>query len=303
LLTEILGADFDIALLDSKRAGEIKKTLQELPKSRNKNPKTRDLPLKDALNMQGVEKLNVGTVNEYLGAYGSLFGWAEAQGHISKNPFKNLNIRQKKGKQKNREAFDLQQIKTILTALPEHTPEKSGKSFPYWGTMIAIYTGARLNEIAQLALSDIKQDKDVWYFDLNDEDDKQLKNANSKRRVPVHTALLSLGIIDRIQKLRTQKHTRLFPDLKFQQGHGYGRSLARWVNENFLVTLNIKAKGLSFHSFRHSFITNLRQSGVELQTVQELVGHDKGVVTEVSYNHGYDLQQLKAAIDKLKYNA
>ena len=32
------------------------------------------------------------------------------------------------------------------------------------------WTGARLNELAQLVTSDIKQDGDIHYFDINDED-------------------------------------------------------------------------------------------------------------------------------------
>ena len=97
-------------------------------------------------------------------------------------------------------------------------------------------------------------------------------------------------------------HSRLFPDLEYQQGHGYGRGLTRWVSSKLLVDLGIKDEGLSFHSFRHSFITGLRQAGVELQTVQELVGHSKDVVTETVYNAtAYPLPMLKTAIDKLAY--
>jgi len=207
LLTEWLGEDFDITCLDAKKAAGVKRMLQQLPKNRSKAPQTRGLPLNDALNVPDVEKLDTRTVNEYLTTYQSLFGWAEIQGHIEKSPFRGLGIQQKKGDQNERDAFSREQIKAILAALPEHEPEKSGKPFRYWGTMIAIYTGARLNEIAQLALSDVKQENGIWYFDLNDEgDDKQLKNVQSKRRVPIHATLLTLGILKHVQTLRTQRH-------------------------------------------------------------------------------------------------
>ena len=114
--------------------------------------------------------------------------------------------------------------------------------------------------------------------------------------------MLDAGFIDRVQKLKDAGHSRLFPDLEYQQGHGYGRGLTRWVSSKLLVDLGIKDEGLSFHSFRHSFITGLRQAGVELQTVQELVGHSKDVVTETVYNAtAYPLPMLKTAIDKLAY--
>lgn len=66
----------------------------------------------------------------------------------------------------------------------------------YWIPLIALYTGARLAEIAQLHCSDIYEEQAVWVFDLNDEGDKQLKSDNSRRLVPIHSTLLELGLLD-----------------------------------------------------------------------------------------------------------
>jgi hypothetical protein len=67
-----------------------------------------------------------------------------------------------------------------------------------------------LNEIAQLALDDIQKTDGIWYLNVTDEgddDNKRLKNESSKRRVPVHAALLDTGFIDRVQKLKDAGHT------------------------------------------------------------------------------------------------
>lgn len=309
LLYEIFGEDFNIAALDAIKASNVKKTLQSLPKNRNKNSKTRGLSLPDVLKVTGIEKLDTKTINDYLSSYQSLFAWAENQGFVQRNAFGKLNIRQKKGGEKKRNAFTQEQIKIILKALPQYAPEKYKKSYPYWGTLIGIYTGARVNEIAQLALEDIKEEKGIWYFDItNEEDDenedgnKRLKTTSSKRRVPIHDALLSLGVLEHIEKLKTQKQHRLFPDLNFRANEGgYGRYLSRWFNERFLVKLGIKTKGLSFHSYRHTLVTALLNAGVPLPIAQDIVGHKKAGVTEGVYNSGYNLDVLKAAIDKLDF--
>lgn len=307
LLCELIGADTDLSNINALKAAEVKKTLQALPKNRSKNPKTRHLTVQEMAKVTGVLKMNTKTVNEYLTVYQSLFGWAEQQGYIQKNIFNGLQVKIGKAKVKARVPFKPDQIKAILAALPEHTPEKTGKTYRYWGVMLAIYTGARLNEIAQLALDDIQQENGVWYFNITDEgedDNKHLKNESSKRRVPAHAALLDAGLIERVQELRAEKQVRLFPDLEYQQGHGYGRGLTRWVNTKFLVELGMKEAGITFHGFRHSFITGLRQAGVELPTVQEIVGHAKDGVTETVYNAtAYPLPILKTAIDKLSYRA
>lgn len=209
LLLELLGENNDIGSVDAIKAAEVKKILQALPKSRNKNSKTRGKTVQEMIKVPDAEKMDTKTVNEYLTVYQSFFGWAERQGHVPKNVFSGLQIKMGKRTANPRMPFTPDQIKTILAALPAHTPEKSGKSFRYWGVMLAIYTGARLNEISQLALDDIQQADGIWYLNVTDEgddDNKRLKNESSKRRVPVHAALLAAGFIDRVQKLRDAGH-------------------------------------------------------------------------------------------------
>lgn len=261
LLCELVGDNTALASVDAIKAAEVKKTLQALPKNRNKNPKTRGKTVQEMVAVADVEKMDTRTVNEYLTVYQSFFGWAERQGHVQKNVFDGLQIKLGKRKANARVPFTRDQIKTILAALPEHTPEKSGKSFRYWGVMLAIYTGARLNEIAQLALDDIQQADGIWYLNVTDEgedENKRLKNDSSKRRVPVHAALLAAGFIERVQELRKARHTRLFPDLEYQQGHGYGRGLTRWVNTKLLVDLGIKDEGLSTPQAQQDHLARLK---------------------------------------------
>ena len=78
--------------------------------------------------------------------------------------------------------------------------------------LIMLFTGARVNEIAQLHISDVykvrdkkssKEDTDVWIFDFNsDECDccptehrKSIKNQSSHRKIPVHPSLIEIGLI------------------------------------------------------------------------------------------------------------
>lgn len=303
LLAEILGSDTSVSAVDASKASHVKLTLQELPKHRNKNPKTRGLPLQQAIKVD-VPKLDIRTVNEYLTTYQSFFGWAEIQGFITRNPFKKLAIRQKKSKQQKKDAFSLAQVKSILLELDKLKNSKT-KAHLYWGTLIAIYSGARLNEIAQLTLDDVKETGGVLYFDINDEGDdeggKRLKTESSKRKVPVHSKLLEMGFEGYLREARAGKFKKLFPALKFQNNHGHGRNLARWVNKNLLVDLKIKDKKLSFHSFRHTVVTTLYASQVAVEIVQELVGHSKNSITLNVYNHGYDLKRLQAELNKLVY--
>ena len=56
-------------------------------------------------------------------------------------------------------------------------------------------------------------------------------------------------------------------------------------------------KDLRFHDLRHTFATRLIQSGVDIYTVQRLLGH-KSLEMTARYAH-HDVESLRGAVDKL----
>ena len=61
------------------------------------------------------------------------------------------------------------------------------KRWRVWIPLIAAFTGARLNEIAQLGTDDLEELGGVWSFRITDEGGHHsLKNAQSKRQIPMH---------------------------------------------------------------------------------------------------------------------
>lgn len=51
---------------------------------------------------------------------------------------------------------------------------------------MSLYTGARLNELCQLRVSDVNKVGEIWCLDINEKDGKQLKNVSSTRQIPIH---------------------------------------------------------------------------------------------------------------------
>jgi integrase len=167
-----------------------------------------------------------------------------------------------------------------------------------------MYSGARLNEIAQIHLTDIRQQEGIWCFDLNDDDvTKKLKTDASRRLVPIHSRLIAFGLLDHVQKLRAENAPKLFSEFTYCKKNGWGRSLGRWFNDRFLVQLGLKDKGVSFHVFRHTVVTRLLQAGVDEPMVQALVGHERDSVTQRNYfAAGYTVSQSRDALENLRFD-
>ncbi|MDD3021332.1 MAG: site-specific integrase [Alphaproteobacteria bacterium] len=303
LLIEMLGANYDLFKLDARGAYYIKETLRRIPTNRNKIKAIKELSLQKQIQVPDMKKLSVGSVNKHLTCYGSFMKWAVISGFANSNPFQSMTLKDGKGKKK-RDSFSPEQITVMLGELAKGQNGLADKGYKYWGALILLYTGARLNEIASLTVADVKEKDGIWYFDINDEDDdKSLKTEAAKRIVPVHSALIELGFMDFLEKSKAQRKSneRLLYELTYNSKTRWGRMLGRWFNDTFLPELGLKTDRLVLHSLRHTVITRLQQADVEFPKIQGLVGHEPDTVTMGVYGNKYTLQQLQDAIEYLKY--
>ncbi|WP_137933571.1 site-specific integrase [Mesorhizobium comanense] len=301
LLKEILGTEIDIADVTSSDVQRVKETLLNYPRNRNKIEATRKRSIEELSKLRGYTTLSVRTINTYLQTYFGLFAWARKNRFVAENLFDGLGLKKskKQAEAAQRDAFSQDQIELMTAELLENKRGLINKEYQKWGPLIGLYTGARLNEICQLELADIKQDAAIWYFDFNDEgDQKRLKTTASRRMVPVHDQLIAMGFLEYVDALRPRGQKRLFPDFSFSAKEGYGRPLSRWFNERFLVALDIKTDDLVFHSFRHTMVTRLLQAGEQENLVKAIVGHTRQGVTQQHYFKGYTLAQMQEALRK-----
>lgn len=301
LLYERLGKDIQLSAFGRAEAHLMKDTLRAYPVNRHKFEEMHGKPLLEVLELRDVRKLHPVTVNKYLQTYQGLFGWAELNGYCASNPFRGLSLNTEKVNAVDpRIGFSDKQVDTIRNAVLGK--DKTRKEHHKWGTLLAIYTGARLNEIAQLHLEDIRQIDGIWCFDINQKPGtlKKLKNAASKRIVPVHPRLIEYGFLDYFERMKARKgNDRLFPQFSYSKSDGYGRNLGRWVNESLLPDLGIKTDQLTFHSFRHTMVGKLGAADVSQAHIMAIIGHEPGTTTLKVYNrNGFPPKLLLAALEK-----
>ena len=302
LLGQITG-DKPTAQLTKADARFAKAVLSKLPKNRSKDPRTRDLPLSDMLAVEGIQKIAARTVNAYVSAFQSFARWAVHNGHATENVFANTRVQIKtRGRSKQRAAFEPPELRLMLKHLVSNPDNLVKKDDHKWPTLIAMFTGARLNEVAQLHTRDIRQHDGLWCIDINDDDGKMLKTAASRRLVPVHQKLLDIGLLRFVESRSGGSAVRLFPSFSYSAQNGYGRNVGRWFNEKFLPALELKQGTLVFHSLRHSMVTLLTQADVPDSRVKAIMGHGQVGVTHTSYfKSGFTVEQLKREIDKFMF--
>ena len=199
-----------------------------------------------------------------------------------------------------RKAFEQTALEAVFREVTDNQLGLVRKESHKWALLIGMFSGARLNEICQLQLSDIQREDGIWFFNLMDEGDsnKRFKSDAAIRKVPVHVELVRLGLLDFHATLMQRGEKRMFPDYTHCVKNGYGRSLGRWFNATLTPALGIKSKHHVFHGLRHTMVSRLAQAGIEEPIYQSIVGHERQGVTQQVYNRqGYTLRQLKTAID------
>ena len=129
-----------------------------------------------------------------------------------------------RAKSKSFDKFTRTELRSLFES-DEYRNRKFEKPFQYWVPIIALFTGARLEEICQLYLTDIQFHESGWFFHFSEElydttvsttHQKRLKTTSSERICPVHPKLLELGLLKFVDELRGDGKGRLFPDLKVE---------------------------------------------------------------------------------------
>jgi integrase len=158
-----------------------------------------------------------------------------------------------------------------------------------------------LEEFAQLLRSDIRDEDGIWHFDINDEDEKQIKNAQSARRVPLHPKILALGFLDYVEQTTKTPTDRVFPQLKpGGPDRKFGYYFTKWWTR-YRRDVGLYERGLDYHSFRHGVTTKLYGADEADAVVDMLTGHEGAGTSRRVYLKELPLRRLCDAISKVDW--
>lgn len=304
VLLEVVG-DQPIKVVDRPMMRRFESTIQRLPPNREKRPEFKERSIAEIVEMGVPETLSTRSINKYLSRVSTLFNFAQQEGMIDMNPAKGLGLKQSRRPHEERAAFDIDDL-TKLFHSPGYLKDTFRHSYMFWMPVLALFTGARLNELCQLHLDDFREVGGLVVMSINDEGVKKLKTKSSNRIIPLHPFLVhELDLPGRIKQLSQSDDVRLFPELKLRRD-GYGQDVSKWFNERYRRECGVGVDGgpqKVFHSFRHNFINALKQALVNPDIVRELDGHKGRDMTMDRYGKPFTPDTLyHEAIVKLSFD-
>ena len=185
--------------------------------------------------------------------------------------------------------------------------KKTKLPWQFWVPVVALYTGARIEEICQLHIDDIKNIDGIYVISIQEVGtNKSIKTEAGIRNIPIHSKLIEIGLLDYVEVLKDKGEKRLFPMLKPIKNK-YSHYVSKWFNEDsnrkksYKTKCGINEKGKVFHSFRKAFVDHLKQKGVGEGMVATIVGHEKNTMTYGVYGDPYNLELLQEVIEKVDY--
>lgn len=302
-----LHGDLLITEITRRHVASFKDAVLQLP---IRQPTTiRVLPLPELVKLfegdQKVTRLSAASVKKYLTAIRTVLEWAAENGYREDNPAARIKVREARNSADTRLPYSKDDLNVIFSS-PVYTekfrPKAAAGEAAYWLPMLALYTGARLDELGQLRKSDVRCEDDIWYIDINTFDEgKQLKTQSSKRKVPLHQVILDAGILEYVESLKnTDGKGLLFPELKPDSKGKLTGNWSKWWGRYARNELGITDSRKVFHSFRHTFKDACRGAGITEEVHDSLTGHSSGGVGR-HYGQGVPLTVLNIEISKISF--
>lgn len=294
-LFELMG-DMPANAFDAHQARLLKERLSLCPQYFGLRPEFKGKTLKQVVESGSTYKtITAVTVNNRLRKLTAFMNWCKANGYVTGNPLAGMKVMTGSAKEA-RLSFERHDLAALLN---HEGLRKEARKHPwrYWLPLLGRATGARLEELCQLRLDDFIEQQGIPCIRIDDSREGQnLKNASSRRVLPLHPSLIEQGLLQHAESIRVNGADRLFPELGAVRGK-LGHAPSKWFGR-YKAKLGITDPRKTFHSFRHTFIDDLRDAGVQDSLIKRMVGHEDSSVTFGIYG---SRTPLKAMVEALRH--
>jgi integrase len=313
-----LHGDLDVTQINRMHVREFRNAAQLVP--RHRAGKLRDATLPNLVDYTqkhpGTACIVAATINKWLSCLGAVLNLARKNGVIPddvvwSDPVAGMRLSEARSQRQPWEPEELSLLFGSPIYLHGQRPTGGKGEAAYWLPLLALFSGARVNELAPMRADDIRRDptSDVRFMTVieDDETSRSVKTETSIRAVPIHPELLRIGFLEFVDHRRQVDGTRarLFPLIQPNSKGNHGAGFSQWFGRH-KRTLGIANKKSVFHSFRHGFKDALRAGGVNEDVNDALTGHSGGNTVARRYGwkemvRRFGFTNLNAAVEKVGY--
>lgn len=296
-LFELMG-DMPAVAFDAEQSRLLKERLSRSPQYFGLRPEFKGKTLRQVVESGTTYKtITAVTVNNRLRKLTAFFNWCKVNKYVTENPLAGMKVMTGSAKEA-RLSFDRYDLVALLD--PEALRKEALKNqWRLWIPLMGRYTGARLEELCQLRIDDFIELQGIQCIRIDDSCEGQhLKNTGSRRLLPIHPTLIDLGLLEHVESVKATGVDRLFPDLEAVRGK-LGHAPSKWFSR-YKTKLGITDTRKTFHSFRHTFIDDLRDAAIQDSLIKRMVGHEDSSVTFGIYGSRTPIAAMREALLSIK---
>jgi integrase len=249
----------------------IKQRIENLP--RLNNIKYRDVSFADVLKLTNIpddEKITDSRAKDYIKHIKKFFTFCYQNRIIDFDPSVDLNITVDADK---KDPFTDAEANALFAIFDVQEPHLKLLLYVY------PFTGMRREELYN---STIQEENGIKYFEITDG-----KNAYAKRKIPLHTRLIDLGL-----------DNNAFTQAKAKVSYA---ALGKLFNQRLKPQVTSSSKN-TLHSWRHTVATKLQHEGVVDSLIQNILGHSASdTLNRVYAREKTNLKVMQEAINKIVY--
>lgn len=224
--------------------------------------------------------MSANNINILITVLRSAFSYAVDFGLLKENPCDKIKRMSTKN-QKKVVAF------TVPERLKIEQHIRAMKDPEYYGIILCLYTGIRIGELLALEWKDINFEKGIMsinktvYVTKNEYGDWYLEENLPKTNSSIREIPLPYYILDDLKELKKSSNSK-----KVVTKKDGGVMRAATLRERFTkLTKELGVRSLNFHALRHTFATRALESGMDVRTLADVMGHANAGITLNVYTH------------------
>lgn len=244
------------------------------------------------------ETLRASTLNiKVMSRLVSFFNHCREEGWVTRLPTKGLRVRDPVSSRDKRRTFTLSELQQVFG--PSWSRYCDGDDHKFHCGLLLLATAARAEEVAQLRVRDILIEKKRIAIRITDEHPEQrLKNAASRRLVPLHTALCP-SFRRYVRRVEREGYEWVF--------HRWTRTPTQPRSSPIVTTFGaylrkkcgIEDRRVVLHSLRHTVKQQLQEVGAPDSLIADLLGHAGQGETHGTYGGAATTERMSEWVERL----